>query len=86
MDKMAALCQTFLGHGMLVGTMSSYVADLMIQEDQKEILHPLDVADDEEDGDNGGPVQGDPTSTLFITNLAAICGMYNSIAVLQGMI
>ena len=86
MDKMAALRQTFLGRGMLVGTTSSYMADLVIQEDQKEIPHPLDVADDEEDGDDGGPVQGDPTSALFVTNLAAKCGTYNSIAVLQGMI
>jgi hypothetical protein len=27
------------------------MADLVIQEDQKEIPHPLKVADDEEDGD-----------------------------------
>ena len=46
----------------------------------------MDVADDEEDGDDGGPVQGDPTSALFVTNLTAKCGTYNSIAVLQGMI
>jgi hypothetical protein len=83
MDKMAALHWTFLDHVMLIGTTSSYMADLMIQEDQKEIPHPLEVADDEEDGDDGEPVQGDPTSALFVTNLAAKCGVYNPIAAPQ---
>ena len=80
MDKMAALHQTFLDRGMLVRTTSSYMADLVIQKDQ-EMPHSSDVVDEEEeDRDDNGPVSGDPTSVLFVTNLAARYGMYNPIA------
>ena len=79
---MATLHQVFLDHGMLVGTTSSYMAGLVIQMDQ-EMPHFLGVAvladEEEEDGDDNGPVQGDPTSKVFITNLAAKHGMWNLI-------
>lgn len=82
MDKMAALHQAFLDRGMLVGTTSSYMAGLAIQKDQ-EMPHFSDVAvladEEEEDGDDNGPVQGDPTSALFVTNLAAKHGTCNLI-------
>src|SRR5688572_20346179 len=83
MDKMTALRRTYLDCGMLVGTTSSYTAGIMNHEDQEQTADSLDVANEqeEEDEDDGGPVQGEPTSALFVVNLAAKFRVYNSIRV-----
>ena len=47
MDKMTVLHQIFSDHGMLVGTTSSYMASIRVQEDQEGALNPNE--EDEED-------------------------------------
>jgi len=77
MEKMAVLHQIFLDRGMLVSTTSSYMAG--IEEDhQRPLSSPNTVnnIEDNEDGDDGGPVSSSPTSLLFVVNLAAKCCVF----------
>ena len=74
MEKMAVLHWIFSDHGMLVGTTSSYMAGIE-QDHQRPLSSPNTVnnIEDDEDGDDGGPVSSSPTSSLFVVNLAAKC-------------
>jgi hypothetical protein len=84
MNRMAVLHQILLNHRMLVGTMASYMAGIVIYEDQKETSCSLDVAgEDDKDGDNGGPTQDDLTTALFAVTLAAKFCIYTSTVTLQ---
>ncbi len=66
LDKMAALRQIFAKQGMMAGTTSSYMAR-GVQEDEKALAG---VEQDDED-DDGGPIDGIPSNSLSDIKLAA---------------
>jgi len=66
LDKMAALRQIFAKRGMMAGTTSSYMAR-GVQEDEKALAG---VEQDDED-DDGGPIDGIPSNSLSDIKLAA---------------
>jgi len=69
LDKMAALRQIFAKQGMMAGTTSSYMAR-GVQDDEKALA---DVEQDDED-DDGGPIDGILSNSLSDVKLAAkIC-------------
>jgi len=69
MEKMTVLRRIFSDCGMLTGTTSSYMAGAVTAEEgQEEALH---TSEEEYEDSDGGPIPGDPTSTLFVMNLAA---------------
>lgn len=74
MEKMAVLHWIFSDRGMLVSTTSSYMAGIK-EDHQRPLSSPntVDNIEDNEDGDDGGPVSNSPTSSLFVVNLAAKC-------------
>ena len=74
MEKMAVLHWIFSDHGMLVSTTSSHMAGIK-EDHQRPLSSPntVDNIEDNEDGDDGGPVSSSPTSSLFVVNLAAKC-------------
>jgi hypothetical protein len=52
------------------------IASVQDSEHQKEALHTLDEEDEEDDS---SPITGDPTSALFVVNLAAKSRVSNAI-------
>jgi hypothetical protein len=83
MEKIMALRRVFSDRGMLVGTTASYMASIKVQQDQSS-TNTSNIASeaDGEEEDDGGPVAGDPTNTLFIVNLATKFGASISIIAL----
>ncbi|KAF8800253.1 hypothetical protein BYT27DRAFT_7227560 [Phlegmacium glaucopus] len=78
LEKMAALHQIFAKQGMMAGTMASYMAR-MAQENE-EVLALLDMEselvnnndhgqDNEDDEDDGGPIDGTPSNSLSDVNI-----------------
>jgi hypothetical protein len=67
LDKMTALWQIFDGQGMLVGTTSSYMAGMVQKGESDADSIPMD----EDDEDNGGPVDGSPSNVLSDVKLAS---------------
>ena len=70
MEKMTALRRIFSDHGMLIGTTSSYMAGIRIQEHQERAPGANEEPEDEPE-DDSEPVLGDPAGALFVVNLAA---------------
>ncbi|KAH9978413.1 hypothetical protein BJV74DRAFT_879459 [Russula compacta] len=68
MEKMTVLRRIFSDCGMLIGTTSSYMAGIMTTQEDQEATVSSNEEDEEEDG---GVIPGDPSSALFVTNLAA---------------
>jgi len=81
MDKMAAPRQVFLDRGMLAGTTSSYMAGIKIPKDQEKSCILDAVNNDDEDEDDGGPIQDDPTPALFDVKLVAKFHVYYKLTV-----
>lgn len=70
LDKMTALWQIFGGQGMLVGTTSSYMAG-MVQKGEGHLSESDSIPMDEDDEDDGGPVDGSPSNALSDVKLAS---------------
>jgi hypothetical protein len=68
MEKLIAFRRVFSDLGMLVGTTTSYMAGIRVQQDTSNLA---------EEGDDDA-VPGDPTSALFIVNLTTKFGVSNS--------
>jgi hypothetical protein len=83
MEKIMVLCQVFSDRGILVGTTASYMVSIKVQQDQSS-TNTSNIASeaDGEKEDDGGPVAGDPTNTLFIVNLVTKFGASISIIAL----
>jgi len=75
MDKLIVLRRVFSDLGMLVGTTTSYMAGIRVQQDTSE-SNLANEANAEEGDDDAVP--GDPTSALFIVNLTTKFGVSNS--------
>ena len=70
MEKLTALRRIFSDNGMLIGTTSSYMAGIASVQDSEDQNEALDTSDEEDEEGDGGPITGDPTSALFVVNLA----------------
>jgi hypothetical protein len=69
-EKMAALRQIFDGQGMLAGTTLLYIAGV-VQKEKGLLSNADNILVDEEDEDDGGPVDGTPSNALLDVKLAS---------------